>query len=517
MTAAADLRRCPRGAASGSRRAPRARLPLTQDRRGIRVAAREEERVGVRLRRVAQARHSEVPHPFGHPRRDERVPPGKECDHERDAAERARNQERGEGEDEPEENRDPLLAHRRIDREVDLVRALAPREAREPAPDEVDERDEVRRVAHVGGEEAVQRLRQPSECERDQPGEEPDEEDPDRPQQDPDEVGNREEEAEEDGEARPAEVVGDDRSHGVLGQVRVRLGLGGIGRRIARCQEEQVATCLRAVADRERDEVSQPARSTAECDREEPREEGRRRGRAADGRDVPPQRVLGAARGSPRCLTGGAGREPTSECGCEEEGGNREEEAEEPSPAALPHGPVDLEVDRVPVLAPKPRIRIRREEHVRAHLRRIADVRRDEVVQAVRHLALDEHGEPVDEADDERRDPAQHHPDEHGDREEQPEEHREPVATEVVVADDEPDRPLGGTLHGRIVARRPDVGLRRERAGVGSGEARHQHRVSGPCEREGAWSGPGAGRTRRARGCSEYTTPSPAVPRTIAR
>ena len=120
--------------------------------------------------------------------------------------------------------------------------------------------------------------------------------------------------------------------------------------------------------------------------------------------------------------------------------GSASSEPEEASPAPLLHGRVDLDVHGVVGLAAKPRVRVRREEDVRAHLRRIADVVRDELVQARRDLALDEHGKPVHERDDERRDPAQRHPDDERDREQQPEDDREPAPVQV-VADDETDRP----------------------------------------------------------------------------
>jgi hypothetical protein len=64
---------------------------------------------------------------------------------------------------------------------------------------------------------------------------------------------------------------------------------------------------------------------------------------------------------------------------------------------------------------------------------------------------LDENGQPVHEADDECRDATQHDPEKHREREEDPEEHGQPTSAELVVANDEPDRLLGETLHGRIL------------------------------------------------------------------
>ena len=140
--------------------------------------------------------------------RHERVPPGEERDRERDAAERARDDERREGEEEPEAAIASRLCARRIDREVDPVRAGASREAREPAPDRGRRRrtgasrsGRTRRGSD-GAERAAARV-----ASADEPGEEPRRRTRDRPEHDPDEVGDREEEAEENGETRPLEVV----------------------------------------------------------------------------------------------------------------------------------------------------------------------------------------------------------------------------------------------------------------------------------------------------------------------
>ena len=270
-------------------------------------------------------------------------------------------------------------------------------------------------------------------------------------------MGDREEETEEDGEPRPLEIVGHDHADGVLGELRVRLGERRIGGRVARREQEEVRRRLRPVAERERDEVAQAARRglrgrgsrTRRGTRRPPR-------RRRPTRTFHQTRLLASARRRrPRALARRAGREPAAERGREEERREREDEPEEASPAALTDGWVDLDVDGVVLLDAEPRVRVRGEEHVRAHLRRVADVRRDEVVQAVRHLALDEHGEPVHEADDERRDPAERHPDEERDREEEPEEDRQTAAVEV-VADDESDRPLLDARHGRILAVRAE-------------------------------------------------------------
>ena len=310
----------------------------------------------------------------------------------------------------------------------------------------------------------MERVRDASGDQRRHPGDENDEEDGDRPQQDPDDVWDREEETEHDGEPRPLEVVGHDHADGMLREHRVRLGELRIGGRIARREQEEVRPGLCRVAERERDEVAQPARRASA---DEDREPGEQRGcgrDAADRRHVPPVRVLAAARRCrPRPLARRAACEPAAERGREQERRKREDEPEEASPATLADGRVDLHVDRVVLLDPEPRIRVRCEEHVRAHLGRIADVRRDEVVRALGHLALHEHCEPVHERDEERGDAAQDHPQQERDRQEDPEHHRETGALEV-VADDESDRSVLSARHGRILPHKRDAASRRPRA-----------------------------------------------------
>ena len=61
---------------------------------------------------------------------------------------------------------------RRIDRQVDGVAAGSADEARERATDEKEEGHDVGRVAHPGGDEAMERQRHPADHERDEPGDE---------------------------------------------------------------------------------------------------------------------------------------------------------------------------------------------------------------------------------------------------------------------------------------------------------------------------------------------------------
>ena len=222
-------------------------------------------------------------------------------------------------------DREPVLPLGRVDLDVDPVRARPTREAREAAADHVDERDEVGRVADVRREEAVERVRQPSEDDRDDPDERRDDEHHERPEHDPDEVGNGEEEAEEHGEPRPPEVVGDDRAHGVFDEVGVGLGERRVGRRVARREQQEIAGRLSAVAEGERDEVTQAARRSSARDDEEPGEEGARGCGPAERGHAPPDRLLVPVRRRPRALARRAGREAAAECGRDRERREREQ------------------------------------------------------------------------------------------------------------------------------------------------------------------------------------------------
>ena len=92
-----------------------------------------------------------------------------------------------------------------VDREVDGVAPRGADEAREGAADEEEERADVHRVAHPGGEEAVQadgtRPITSATIHATSDGEESE----DRPQQEPDEVREREQEPEEDRQPRALE------------------------------------------------------------------------------------------------------------------------------------------------------------------------------------------------------------------------------------------------------------------------------------------------------------------------
>ncbi len=161
--------------AQGRRQAQQARErprldPVAKDGRGVRVAIREQEEVGVRLRGVAEAGRADVPEPFRHPSPDEPEEPGENGHEQQHVAERARDQERRKGEEEAEERHEASLWLGRGDLDVDPVRAGASGESRELLADEIDVRVHVRRVADVCRDEAVERARNAADDEGDEPG-----------------------------------------------------------------------------------------------------------------------------------------------------------------------------------------------------------------------------------------------------------------------------------------------------------------------------------------------------------
>ena len=127
--------------------------------------------------------------------------------------------------------------------------------------------------------------------------------------------------------------------------------------------------------------------------------------------------------------------------------GSADDQTEPAAPPALPRRRVDLDVDLVAGPAAESRVAPGGEEDVRVDVRRVADVRGEEVVQDRRHLGLDHHGEPRREPDGPGGDAPERQPDEVGNREQQPEEDGETRPHEVVLAQDEADRTT--RLHGR--------------------------------------------------------------------
>ena len=147
----------------------------------------------------------------------------------------------------------PVLSLRSVDVDVDRIRAGRAGEARERVRDQEDVRVDVGAVAHVGGEEAVQAARRLARGQRREPVQDRGEESRDAPQHEPDEVRQEEKEAEEDGQARAAQVVVERRAvtrRGFSGIDGRRLGRVGV--RVAIGEEEEVAPGLRAVAESRR-------------------------------------------------------------------------------------------------------------------------------------------------------------------------------------------------------------------------------------------------------------------------
>ena len=120
---------------------------------------------------------------------------------------------------------------------------------------------------------------------------------------------------------------------------------------------------------------------------------------------------------------------------------------------------VDLELDRVAARpAGEAGERVAEEEDERVHVRPVAEERPEEAVEGVRQPAGHERGEPAGDRGEERRDRPEEPPHEVRDREQEPEEHREPVAL-AVVRDLEADGVGGHRVerHGVGVARRVAV------------------------------------------------------------
>jgi hypothetical protein len=301
----------------------------------------------------------------------------------------------------------------------------------------------VRPRADVRGEEAVKRARHAADHERRDPREEERGRRERRPHGQPEEVRHAERQPKQHEQARTLECVFDlDRD-----RMRRKLGLGvGPARRGVRVpvgEEEQVRRRLAAVADRIRGRVAEPARHLAEREAGEPAEQGDDERQAAEPR---------------------AERDRPAEGRHEGERGNREDEPERDVEAPLRPRWVDLEVDRVRPSPAEARIRIRREEEVGREVDRVARVRREEAVQGARHSPEDDRRQPGRDRHDERDHPVEHDPHEMGEREQRPEQHREPAPV-AAVADDEADG-VRRTWHAHArILRRPRGKWRRTGTG----------------------------------------------------
>ena len=107
----------------------------------------------------------------------------------------------------------------------------------------------MRVVAHVRGEEPVQRLGGAAADERDEPVRDRGEERRDGPEDEPDEVGQGEQEPEEDGQARATPVVLEHEADRVRREAPGGADLVRVGVRVAVGEEQDVGVRLRGVAD----------------------------------------------------------------------------------------------------------------------------------------------------------------------------------------------------------------------------------------------------------------------------
>ncbi len=167
-----DQRRTSRSTSSAARaRAKRSAARGAQHGRGVRIPVCQEQEIRVELSAVAQARDAQVAQALGHASRDDRVEPAEERDARAatppSAPRGGRPGWRGRAGRAVFQR---FCVSRRVDLEVDAVGAGAPGEAREPAADEVEEREQVEHVAHVRGEEAMEPGRHASRDERREPG-----------------------------------------------------------------------------------------------------------------------------------------------------------------------------------------------------------------------------------------------------------------------------------------------------------------------------------------------------------
>jgi hypothetical protein len=341
-----------------------------------------------------------------------------------------------------------------VDLDLDGVSGR-PDEAWERVRDQEEEGSDLHRVAHVGGEEAVERGGRAAGRERCEPVDDRGEEDRDPPEREPDEVREEQEEPEEDGEPGAAEVVGQmqadrprllGRRSGRERRVRVRIAIR---------EKEEVGARLRGIAQAVGEEVSYSAGHTSSREAGEPGEHGDdEEGRAEAG--PPPCAGVVAASPVDAAAPAAAPARRSDEHRREDQRRQGEEEADQGLPALLRGRRVDLDVDRIARLAGEPGIRIGGQEHVGVQVGREADVSAEEVVQARGRGALHEGDDPVHDRDQGREERPDDEPDVERDREEQTEEDGEPRALEI-VGDDDADRvkavpgPCLLGLHGRVV------------------------------------------------------------------
>ena len=186
--------------------------------------------------RRSGARSLRLPQSVWHPTRGEGREPAEEGGGEGRTAERSRDEQRRQDEDEAEERDPPVLPLGTGDHRVDRIPG-PPRETGKRIGDEQQECPDLGRVADIGGQEAVQRFRRAAEKEGHETVRERGEEGGNRPEGEPDEVRQGEQEAEEDRQARAPSVVGEFDAHRVLGKCPRRSCALRVGGRVAIGQE----------------------------------------------------------------------------------------------------------------------------------------------------------------------------------------------------------------------------------------------------------------------------------------
>ena len=256
----------------GRRLGPRDLDGIDRRRAAERIPVRQERCVRVDLRVVAERMGAGVPQALRHSAgRQGGEPTADPCCDEQ-GVQRAVQDERGQPEEEPEEGHPAALPPRRSNIHVDRV-AGPPREPRKRARDQKEKRADVRLVADVRREEAMQRRGRTAGHEREPPLRDQCEEGDDAPEEQPEDVRHRQEETEEGRQPRPAAVVVHRERHGMLGHRPRRGGKRRVGRRVRRRDEQEVRVRLRGVPEPIRGDVAKPVWHLASNQAREPAEE----------------------------------------------------------------------------------------------------------------------------------------------------------------------------------------------------------------------------------------------------
>src|SRR4051794_3594284 len=193
--------------------------------REARVAAGEQEQVRVRLRLVPKAVRDQVAHSFRHPAERETDEPAGERDHLRDSSEHGGEDVSGYDEHDPERGDQARLRLRRVDLQVDRIRARLAGEARERVRDEQHVRVDVNGVSHPASAEALHVFFAAAREQRREPVEHEHCEERPAPEVEPNEVRDDEREPEEDRQPRAAQIVVDEHPDRMrLGYLPLKLG-----------------------------------------------------------------------------------------------------------------------------------------------------------------------------------------------------------------------------------------------------------------------------------------------------